>query len=116
MKTLTFYRKGKRKNGDESSDLLSERKAKKYESLDPTNKESQHYDEPQFLSLDFDRIINDYSVETTKARNSIRGKDSEVIKHHHHSKVMSNTGRRVTRWTLSILTGLFTGLTVSRQT
>jgi len=65
-----------------------------------TTKEDVEY---KISSLDFERVINEYSI------NSIQEKYSNQS--HHHSKHYADTKQTAIRWILTILAGLLTGLT-----
>lgn len=57
---------------------------------------------PTFESLDFDRIINSYSIAAAKSRHDAKGTDSSSG---------GNVGIALTRWILTALVGLTTGIT-----
>ena len=63
---------------------------------------SKEDDEYKISSLDFERVINEYSIK------SIREKYSNQS---HHSKHYADQKQTAIRWILTILAGLLTGLT-----
>jgi chloride channel 7 len=79
--------------------------------------EDRDDDKPTFLSLDFDRIINSYQTAATRARNASRrvgnqhDDDKQYPVHTKKQKVISDRGFHVSRWALTMLVGLCTGLT-----
>jgi len=66
-------------------------------------------------SLDFERVVNDYSIQATRDRYVLDHDDSSPPSklRHHGSKPQPrrSTRRTATRWALSAIVGLVTGLT-----